>query len=680
MTAANPLETLKKQLSKLAEKPFKHKYFVPSLWIEVGKEPVDGQKPCSVNPWKYYLSHIEAIERNSVKGIDPLRSLNQQIQGGEGGNWINGQAIYNMFVRLSAAYDHNADAKLGGSLVDITLNDDGFRESGTFLKAIAMLGYIKALGCTTIHLLPVTAIGRDGNKGDLGSPYGIRNPYKIEESLADPMVEMNVEDQFKAFVQASHMLGIRVVCEFAFRTASKDGDWIAEHPDWFYWLDAKVEDRKPGETDLKKAEATYGNPIFTEEELKVIKDKVAVHDFNNLPAPHDNYINYFKLAPKTGEVKFDEKGRYIGTGTDPVSGEKCKVRIPGAFADWPPDDNQPPWGDVTYFKMYLDENPKKPEFNYIAYNTIRMYDNRLAKPELANKPLWDAIVDVIPTYQKKYGIDGVMIDMGHAVPVPLMQKLISKAREVDPDFCFLSENFEIGEDSVKAGYNAVIGYCWWVEYRRDGMYDMLQHIGEKGVPLSFFGAVENHNTPRACGREGGEAYSKYAFLVNTMLPKVIPFIHAGQELGETTPVNTGLDFSDELLASLKGKKLPLFDLCSYNWDGSHSMLGFMAKVLVLREKYAKAVKLRTTESFCKFLTGYSDVIAFMRGNEEQRVMVLFNRDFKNAYDGELDISWCNPNNIEELKDELSDGAVAFKVEGNKIKYSLKAGQCCFLAW
>ena len=106
----------------------------------------------------------------------------------------------------------------------------------------------------------------------------------------------------------------------------------------------------------------------------------------------------------------------------------------------------------------------------------------------------------------------------------------------------------------------------------------------------------------------------------------------------------------------------------------------MRKVLALREKYASAIKRNDTESFCKLLTGYSDVIAFMRGDEHQRTMVLFNRDLENSYDGELDISWCNPDNIAEIADELTEGKIVFKVEDNKIKYSLKAGQCCFFAW
>ena len=77
-----------------------------------------------------------------------------------------------------------------------------------------------------------------------------------------------------------------------------------------------------------------------------------------------------------------EEGRYIGTLADGT-----RLRIPGAFADWPPDDNQPPWGDVTYLRMYTH-----PDFNYIGYNTIRMYDTRLTQAEYVNRPLWDRIV------------------------------------------------------------------------------------------------------------------------------------------------------------------------------------------------------------------------------------------------------------------------------------------------
>lgn len=677
-----PLGQLKSKLSEIVGRHGRTRYRVPSLWVPVGEEPLDGQPPVSVNPAKFFLTHIEAIEANKNNSIDPLRSLNTQIPGGNGGEWIAGQNIYNIFIRLASAYDHDGDWILGGSKPDLTLNSDGIRESGTFLKTIALLGYIRYLGCNTIHMLPITSIGHDGNKGELGSPYAIKNPYSIEQSLADPLVDMSVEDQFKAFVQAAHMLGIRVIAEFVFRTASKDSDWILENPEWFYWIDEKVKDRDPGETDEEKLRSCYGNPVFSSDELKVINEKVQEKNFNDLPAPSQTYRNFFKLPPKKESLTVNKKGEIRGAGYCPNEKKSVNVRIPGAFADWPPDDNQPPWGDVTYLKMYVDENKDAPEFNYIAYNTIRMYDNRLAKAELANEDLWKTIENLIPTYQRKYAIDGVMVDMGHAVPVPLMQRIIKKAREVDPDFAFLSENFEITEESVKAGYNAVVGYAWWVEYKRDGMYGLLDHVGKRGVPLSFFGAVENHNTPRAAGRKGGEKYARYAFLVNCMLPRAIPFVHSGQELGETMPVNTGLDFSNQDLEKLKGKKLALFDLCGFNWDGRHSMLPFVKKVLELREQFKEIITLTEPESFCSVLTGQADVICFIRRKDQKNVAVLFNRDLDNKLAGELEIEWAIPEGLAEVENLLAEfgNHKTFRVVNRRVVYELEPGECCFLSW
>jgi glycosidase len=275
-----------------------------------------------------------------------------------------------------------------------------------------------------------------------------------------------------------------------------------------------------------------------------------------------------------------------------------------------------------------------------------------------------------------------MVDMGHAVPVNLMQRIINLARSIDKDFAFLSENFEIKEESVQAGYNAVVGYAWWVEYERDGMYNLLNHIGVEGVPLPFFGAVENHNTPRAAGREGGEKYARYAFLVNTMLPHSVPFVHSGQELGETLPVNTGLDFSDAEIEKLKDKKLALFDLCSYEWDKKHEMLPFIHEVLRLRHEHADIIRQTSKESFVKILTGQPDVICFIRKNKGRHLAVLFNRDLNNSLSGELEVE----NEIDEQKERVENllgefgGQKTFRVENGRIGYKLAPGESCLLYW
>ncbi|HBH17434.1 MAG TPA: alpha-amylase, partial [Cyanobacteria bacterium UBA9579] len=441
-------------------------YFIPSLWVNSDLENI------KVNPAKCYSRIIDTIldqKQDNTNYNHSLSVIKKEIHQFSG-DWTKDSTIYNFFIRLTTAYDHNNDGVSGGLPTDITLNQEGIRETGTFLKSIAILPYLKELGINTIHLLPITAIGSDGNKGDLGSPYAIKNYYEIDKTLADPLIYLPVEDQFKAFVEAAHILGIRIVLEFVFRTAAKDADWIKMHPDWFYWMD-------------KKAEEKYTSPVFTEEELEKIL-KIPEGQGEYIPPPQ-YYKSFFKKPPKPDQIRL-ENGKYIATRNNE------ELVIPGAFSDWSPNDIQPPWDDVTYLRMYNYPYDKEENYNYIAYNTIRYYDPEFAKPENANKPLWTMIKNIIPHYQQEFGIDGVMIDMGHALPSELKQDMLQLARENDPDFAFISEDFSVTKVPRDEGYNAVVGHTWVVQY------EDLQKIIDtaKEAPINFWGAPETHDTPR----------------------------------------------------------------------------------------------------------------------------------------------------------------------------------------
>ena len=50
--------------------------------------------------------------------------------------------------------------------------------------------------------------------------------------------ELSVEDEFKALVEACHCQDIKVIIDLIPRTNSVNSDLIAEHPDWFYWIEA----------------------------------------------------------------------------------------------------------------------------------------------------------------------------------------------------------------------------------------------------------------------------------------------------------------------------------------------------------------------------------------------------------------------------------------------------------
>jgi len=595
------LKILESTISDLLDRSKKKKqsihYAIPSLWIS-DKRPLKREE---VNPFSFYLGVLKKIHGASKKPRKTKASF--------GGEWSKDAVVYNMFVRTTAAFDHD-----GNGVLDLPVNNDGFRETGTFLKAIAMLPYIQRLGANTIHLLPITSIGKDGNKGNLGSPYAIGNAYELDENLSEPCLELDVATQFKAFVEAAHNMGFRVVVEFVFRTAAKDADWVREYPEWFYWIREDVEMRHPQEQD----ESRYGSPLFTKEELEHIHHEVRNHKFDNLLPPHLQYQHLFTNPPTSVEHTGE---RYVGTGHD---GKRMK--IPGAFADWPPDDNQPPWGDVTYLRMY-----DHPEFNYIAYNTIRMYDTRLAQPANINRPLWDKIVGIIPFYEREFGIDGVMIDMGHALPMELKQEIVKSARAIDSDFAFWDENFSITHRSREEGYNAVFGFLWTDEHHPSRMKVFCQRSEREGFPIPYFGTPENHNTPRAVTRPGGLVYAKWSWVINCFLP-AIPFIHSGFELAETQPINTGLDFTQEQLQELPSDRLALFSAAMYDWCREDQFSEFVSHVSGVRERFKDIVVDTRPESFSMLNVGNEQILAFVRKASpgRKRIAIVTNTNFSGA--------------------------------------------------
>lgn len=576
----NALLNIKKKLKELSEKKsFSEDYIVPNLWLDIdNKHPT---KHTKVNPYRFFLDKIDWILSNRVdkKNIDK-------------------PFVYNMLLRYTTAFNHDESSK------DTQFTVDGFRKTGTFLKAIAILSYIKSLGANTVYLLPITSIGKDGKKGKLGSPYAIKNPYQLDENLSEPILETSIEEQFLAYVEAAHLLGMDVILEFVFRTASIDSDLALQHPHWFYWIKKDIEDRQTGEKDLKK----YGAPDFTETELEKIKLKIESNDLKNLIAPNKLYRSFFTDAPEKAILK-DDRIYGLRNG-QPFS------RVPSAFADWPPNDTQPPWSDVTYLKLYDNK-----DFNYIAYNTVRMYDEALAKEKYIVRDLWDSICGIIPYFQKEFGIDGVLLDMGHSLPSALRMKICNEARLINNQFKFWEENFSLSKQSVDDGYDAVVGYMPFDAHIPQKLNSLISRLATEGSPLPFFATPETHNTPRAFSRGYGIEFSKMIWTICCFLPE-IPFIHSGFELGESIPVNTGLGFTYDEQSKFPASILPLFSECYLDWNNENQWTEYLRRIVDIRKQFSDIVENNEPETIIPLITSDDNCIAFLRVNEDKSRFIM----------------------------------------------------------
>ncbi len=615
-------------------------YFIPNIWQK------NHTGASTVNPAEYYIEMLDTLlsRKHAAPDEDPAHAETNAD------SWSRESIVYNMFVRLTTAFDHNRDGVIATEALP-----SGFRETGTFLKSIALLPYLERLGVNTIHLLPVTIPGSVNKKGSLGSPYAVKNPLTIDPLLSEPALDLSPDEEFRAFMEAARLMNMRVVLEFVFRTASVDSDWMTEHPDWFYWIQANA-DGSPS--------APYAPPHFDQDALNAIYEKIEKHDRSHLPAPPESFKQQFTATP--AHVLID-KQEVRGTMADGSSST-----VASAFSDWPPDDKQPPWTDVTYLKLHKHES-----FNYVAYNTIRMYDTELDRPENANRKLWETITGIIPWYQEHFSINGAMIDMGHALPSALKAAIVQKARESDPAFAFWDENFDPSPSIRDEGFNAVFGSLPFVIQDPIYIRGLLNHLNKTGVVVPFFGTGENHNTPRVChnlaGKKSGRNHSKFIFGLAAVLP-AIPFIHSGFEICESQPVNLGLNFTEQDRETWPAEKLPLFSACRYDWEncnGFEPLIGYIGKVLALRNRYAEIIQNGNPGFLTLPYVSSPDMLALMRGGREKNILFVGNSNCEDTASGHMEFH----RKSFTLTDMIS-GAV-FPVTDHKLELEIQPGECLF---
>ncbi len=616
-----------------------NKYCVPACWID----PYAGMEIVDVQPYEMWEG---IIGRMLTQSPTPLFALSS-----ENGDWSRYANVYNLFIRSGTAFDHNADGTLE------FVNADGFCETGSFTKAICLLPYIQSLGCNTIHLLPITKIGEDGKKGNAGSPYAIRNHYKIDENLAEPALEVGAEAEFAAFVAAAHHLGMRVVCEFILRTTARDADVIGEHPEWFYWIDATIPIRAHGSSD----ESAYGLPIFTEDEEAKLSVMLEERNKDNLIPPHKVHQEMFLPIPD--EVVFVD-GQWVGKYRGGKFG-----RIAPAFTDWPIGDDQPPWSDVTYLRLY-----DHPDFNYVAYNTLRVYDPEFAQQKNAIEPLWDYLANIVPYYQQNFGIDGALIDMGHALPATFKKRMVGNAQAIDSNFAFWDEQFLVGQESKDEGYNVVMGQIATTLPDMEAFQAWLRDFMACGRPIYQLGSAETHNTHRAICFHNSVDYAKFAFSIIAFLP-VIPFIHNGFEFGETHPANTGIGFTQAEIAELGNDKLSLFSAIAFDWaNGDSYLIEWVRHTLALRDEHLDLYTQLDPNTMGPLMSDNPSINGILRRDQDwsRKYALLYNADLKN----QQEVWMALPTGREHLQDRYTDAMIP--VSNSWINVQLEPAQVLWL--
>lgn len=102
--------------------------------------------------------------------------------------------------------------------------------SGNFINAIERLDEIKDLGINTLHVLPITPVGKLKALGTAGSLYSMADFEEINEQLVDLSSDLSPKEQAQEFIKECHNRGIRVIIDLPSCGAY---DLFLKHPELF---------------------------------------------------------------------------------------------------------------------------------------------------------------------------------------------------------------------------------------------------------------------------------------------------------------------------------------------------------------------------------------------------------------------------------------------------------------
>ncbi|MDR1167521.1 MAG: hypothetical protein LBK53_01340 [Heliobacteriaceae bacterium] len=116
----------------------------------------------------------------------------------------NSAVIYEINLRTFGAQDTNKNG-----IIDF---DEG-EESGNFLNAIARLDELRTQGVNTLHVMPVTPVGKIKALGTAGSLYAAAGFNSLNPQLASSKSALSLDAQARKFFNEAHNRGFRVIVD-----------------------------------------------------------------------------------------------------------------------------------------------------------------------------------------------------------------------------------------------------------------------------------------------------------------------------------------------------------------------------------------------------------------------------------------------------------------------------------
>lgn len=114
----------------------------------------------------------------------------------------NKSVIYVINIRSFNSCDNDKNG-----IIDIEKGE----KQGTFLNAVGRLDELKSEGINTVHVLPVTKVGKKFAQGTAGSLYAMASFTEFDRLLDEQLNDLTVEEEAKVFISECHKRGISVI-------------------------------------------------------------------------------------------------------------------------------------------------------------------------------------------------------------------------------------------------------------------------------------------------------------------------------------------------------------------------------------------------------------------------------------------------------------------------------------
>lgn len=139
------------------------------------------------------------MRKIAVYGIEDQFIDLSAFSGPQLPDWISRETIYEVYVRA-------------------------FSKEGTFCAVTEQISALKQRGFNVLWFMPIYPIGKENRKGNLGSPYSIRDYFNVNP-------EYGTNADFKALIEQAHGLEMRVLIDIVPNHVAFDYNKLTESPE-----------------------------------------------------------------------------------------------------------------------------------------------------------------------------------------------------------------------------------------------------------------------------------------------------------------------------------------------------------------------------------------------------------------------------------------------------------------